>query len=176
MSNNRAKKRRGGDESDNYYIYFAQANLWKSSNASHELGLYLNKVMKSYRYFSEEKAGIMIDGRPEMDDNYRNRLRDVGIIVNDEDEIISRPSRDEMGGLKANGENRRNSKRRKASQSFITAMAQNERDEPSPVWRNISIDQLTQISEPPPTPAAGALPAAFVCGVQEPFLGRLDAS
>ena len=40
------------EEQADSYIIFAQANLWKSPNASNELGYYVDSLMRNYRYDS----------------------------------------------------------------------------------------------------------------------------
>ena len=113
------------------YIYFAQANLWKSNNASNELGLFLNNVLKHYRYFDDNKAGLIINGRPGMNDNYKNRLKEVGIIVNDNGDVVSRPSPQDKQQFKAVN-------RGGPGQAFIRAMAQNPSQQPSPATSTAS--------------------------------------
>ena len=76
---------------DKSYIIFGQTNLWKSPNASNELGYYINKLMSHYKYDSCEKAGIILDGKPEQDTNYIERLKNIGIKINDNDKVVSRP-------------------------------------------------------------------------------------
>ena len=90
------------DIDDNSYIIFAQANVWKSPNACHELGYYINKLMSCYKYDGPDQAGLVVNRRPEPDINYRTRLENVGIRINDSDRVISRPNtKDREKGLKA---------------------------------------------------------------------------
>ena len=83
------------------YIYFGQANLMKSPNATSELGLWINSVMSNFKYQDSDRAGILINRKPEMDDLYIQRLKNVGVIVNDHDEVIKRPKREELYKYKA---------------------------------------------------------------------------
>ena len=139
------------------YIYFAQANLWKSNNASNELGLFINKVLKYYRYFDDEKAGLVINGRPGMDENYKNRLKNVGILVDDNGDVVSRPDNQDRQQYRA--ANRQGG----PGQAFIRAMAQNPGQQSSPAWGQ-------QTAATPETQGGqGSGPCAFVCGIQEPF-------
>ena len=68
------------DDDQQSYIIFAQINVNKSPMACNELGMYLDKLMKSYRYDNSDSAGIVINRRPEMDDNYARRLKNLGIV------------------------------------------------------------------------------------------------
>ena len=86
------------------YVLFTQCNLWKSPNASTELGLYLNKAMTYYRYIDKDRAGFYLDsdGQKEApDDRYKKRLANVGIQIDDNDNIVSKPSESERQGFKA---------------------------------------------------------------------------
>ena len=80
------------DLEDNSYVIFAQANVWKSPNACNELGYYINKLMSCYKYDGPDQAGLVVNRMPEPDTNYRTRLGNVGIQINDSDRVISRPS------------------------------------------------------------------------------------
>ena len=80
------------DLEDKTYIIFAQANVWKSPNASNELGYYINKLMSCYKYDGPDQAGLMVNRMPEKDTNYINRLSNLGIRINDSEVVISRPS------------------------------------------------------------------------------------
>ena len=52
---------------DNSYIYFGQANLMKSPNATTELVLFINSVMKNFKYENADRAGILINRKPEIE-------------------------------------------------------------------------------------------------------------
>ena len=77
------------DIEDNSYVIFAQANVWKSPNACNELGYYINKLMSCYKYDGPDQAGLVVNRMPEPDTNYRTRLGNVGIQINDSDRVIS---------------------------------------------------------------------------------------
>ena len=77
------------------YVFFCQCNLWRSPNAASKLGLYLNKVMAHFKYFNSDSAGFFANDRPEPDENYRKRLRNVGIITNEEGEVTRKPTPEE---------------------------------------------------------------------------------
>ena len=77
---------------DKSYLYFGQANLHKSPTATAELALFINRVMKDFKYQDADRAGIFINGKPHFTDNYKARLKNLGIIVGENDEIIKRPS------------------------------------------------------------------------------------
>ena len=157
-------------EIEDQFIYFKQANLWKSNNASHELGQFLNKVIKYYRYFDDSKAGIMIDNRPEMDRNYINRLKRIGILVNENDEILSRPSPEERHRFKARARPAKAPRDKDLeSQRFVTAMAGNSQQQASPDWVNLQPRGNTQSTTPPRDKEQGSSPCSFVCGLQEPY-------
>ena len=86
------KGRKMEDLEDKTYIIFAQANVWKSPNASNELGYYINKLMSCYKYDGPDQAGLIVNRMPESDTNYSKRLSNVGIRITDSDVVISRPS------------------------------------------------------------------------------------
>ena len=175
----KSNMRNKGGNSPSSFIYFKQVNLWKSANASNELGLYLNKVMKSYRYISDDEAGIMIDSRAGMDGLYKERLRRIGILVNDADEVVSRPSPEEQKKYKSSTTARNRNllaaekKKRADSQTFFTAMAGNSQQAASPVWsqaqkQDVNRDMFSQLTNPEDD-EKGTLPMGFVCGIHEPF-------
>ena len=117
-----------GLNDEDTYIICGQANLWKSPNASNELGLYLNRLLNNYRYHNASSAGIMINGRPSMDTQYINRLRNVGILVDDQDRVIQRPGSADKKKFKASYRKSQEaasavSKKGTVGQSFVTAMA-----------------------------------------------------
>ena len=86
------------------YVLFAQCNLWKSPNASTELGLYLNKAMSHYRYVDKDRAGFFLnkdDPRDSQDENYKKRLRNVGVQMDDNDNVVSKPTEAERHKFKS---------------------------------------------------------------------------
>ena len=85
------------------YILFCQCNLWRSPNAASELGLYLNKSMAHYKYFSADSAGFFkTDNRSmEEDNNYRKRLKNIGIETNDNGDVLSRPTGNQQKKFRA---------------------------------------------------------------------------
>ena len=54
--------------------------------------MYLNKSLSHYRYVDRDRAGFYLEGNLQNDtEDYRNRLKNVGITVNHLDEVVSRP-------------------------------------------------------------------------------------
>ena len=98
------------------YILFSQCNLWRSPNAASELGLYLNKAMANYKYFSADSAGFFRSNyNEEEDNNYVARLSNVGIEVDRDGKVIKRPRKEDLKKFKA---------------SYKKAQAQLARDKP----------------------------------------------
>ena len=79
-------------DDENTYIYMFQCNLWKSNNASNELGLHLNQVMRQFTYKNQHEAGLYVSNRPVKEDNYKKRLESIGILTDGTDQVISRPN------------------------------------------------------------------------------------
>ena len=88
---------------DQSYIHFSHCNLWQSPNAAAELGLYLNKSMNHYRYIDKDRAGFFLDNdlRDTQDENYKARMGNVGIRLDQDGNIAERPSEEERIKYKA---------------------------------------------------------------------------
>ena len=136
------------EQEDKNYIYFGQINLMKSPTATTELGIAINNVIKNFKYDNNNNAGIVINKKPFMDDKYIQRLKNVGVIVNDHDEVIKRPSPLQRKKYKASF--------RKQTQKLSSIHS---KDKPSN-------DPTPDIN---PTPDGGLIPpSGFVIGIQEP--------
>ena len=167
------------EEQADSYIIFAQANLWKSPNASNELGYYVDSLMRNYRYDSPQNAGIVINRKPDMDDNYAQRLKNVGIIVDDYDNVLSRPSQEERKQYKATYKKaqaklakEKREKYKKIQGSFMKAaedISTSSSDASHKTTQNsqnsIPQNNINNLSIEEQDPRS---PAAFVIGIQEP--------
>ena len=161
---------------ENTYIYMFQCNLWKSNNASNELGLHLNQVMTQFTYKSQYEAGIVIKGKPNMTDGYKRRLKNVGIIVDDHDRITYKPNEVERRKYKASYK-KAQAKLAKENLKNASQMEVIQRAARNKPKQNISIPtSLRAMSQKYAIGEEGSIPTldpskpfAFICGLQEPY-------
>ena len=171
------------DDLADTYIIFAQANTWKSPNASHELAYYVDNLMRNYKYNGKSSAGIMINRRPAMDDNYAERLKNVGILIDDHDNIVSRPDPGDAKKYRASYRKDMNklakTKKEKAAQvhdRFVRAMGGMSQVSAAGIPSSTDSSGSTPSSAPQVLPeptfeaakADSRAPTAFVVGIQEP--------
>ena len=83
------------------YVYIGQANLYNKVEAGAELAAFVNKVMNNYVHKEGVFTGLIDNGRIGSDDNYRNRLEEIGIRLDDEGKVISQPDVDDRQNFKA---------------------------------------------------------------------------
>ena len=153
------------DLEDKTYIIFAQANLWRSPNASNELGYYINKLMSCYKYDGPDQAGLIVNRMPEKDTNYINRLSNVGIRINDSDVVISRPSAVDREKYKVSYRREQAkiaSSNTKMVKNLINSNTASTSDTSQTQSQTQSQHRNLGIKQDPRTPAG------FVVGIQEP--------
>ena len=163
----------------------------KSPNATSELGLWINSVMSNFKYQDSDRAGILINRKPEMDDLYIQRLKNVWVIVNDHDEVIKRPKKEELYKYKASYRKKTEALsllNKRGGKSFNLAGVPNDSLNTTPSMGTQSSDssgsgtqksnqsdknQKTQNSNSKEKPLSP--PAGFVIGIQEPrvYEGRI---
>ena len=166
------------------YILFAQCNLWRSPNASTELGLYLNKAMSHYTYIDKDRAGFFLDysANERMEDNYLKRMENVGIQVGSDGSVLHRPSEEERQKYKASYRRSQAQLGRQttrgtdpagtgqASQAYLRALgARHATGLPPRDSNNNGNRQSEGEPEKLPIPEFNqAKPAGFICALQEP--------